>query len=294
MQNASLPVPRQSDLFDEEPAISPSRFRFPVSPEEGRSVSKTACGGGAAEEIKTRVKMALLLSLLLHAALASLFCVRSGQMLSPELDRPLQATWITWADAVSPIEKIQAPVPAAAVFPSRVSDQQIESASAKTAMKISTVLPTGLNGAKDEAPEIKPAAIDRTRAEALAAVSPSASVNEKDLAAIPDRRQPAAETKALSTYTTMAKPRYRENASPVYPPEARLRGQQGIVVVHAEILPEGRAGVLKVKTSSGYTLLDQSALDAVRTWRFEPARKMGMPVAVLVEVPIRFVLKPDR
>lgn len=34
--------------------------------------------------------------------------------------------------------------------------------------------------------------------------------------------------------------------------------------------------------------VDQSAVDAVQKWRFEPARKDGQPVAVKVSVEIRF------
>lgn len=34
--------------------------------------------------------------------------------------------------------------------------------------------------------------------------------------------------------------------------------------------------------------IDQSAIDAVKEWRFEPARKEGKPVAVKVTVEIRF------
>jgi TonB family protein len=37
--------------------------------------------------------------------------------------------------------------------------------------------------------------------------------------------------------------------------------------------------------------LDQRAEQAVRQWRFEPARRKGAPVDVLVEVAVEFMLR---
>ncbi len=91
-----------------------------------------------------------------------------------------------------------------------------------------------------------------------------------------------------------AYPLYRENMPPVYPEIARARGYEGIVLVSAEILPTGRVEQAKIRKSSGYSILDQSALNAVKAWLFEPARKSGRPFTMWVEVPIKFVLKTDK
>jgi TonB family protein len=93
--------------------------------------------------------------------------------------------------------------------------------------------------------------------------------------------------------TADACPLYRENAAPVYPEMARIRGYEGVVLVAAEILPDGSVGNLKIRKSSGYAVLDQSALEAVRPWKFEPAKRSGKPFAVWVELPIKFVLQDD-
>jgi periplasmic protein TonB len=90
-----------------------------------------------------------------------------------------------------------------------------------------------------------------------------------------------------------AYPLYRENVPPVYPEIARIRGYEGVVLVAAEILPDGHVGNMKIRRSSGYAILDQSAVDAVKPWKFEPARKSGKPFAVWVELPIKFVLQDD-
>lgn len=90
--------------------------------------------------------------------------------------------------------------------------------------------------------------------------------------------------------TVIAYPLYKENAPPVYPEIARLRGYEGIVLVFAEVLPDGRVGKIKIRKSSGYAILDQSAIQAVKPWRFEPAKKSGNPFAAWVELPIKFIL----
>lgn len=87
-----------------------------------------------------------------------------------------------------------------------------------------------------------------------------------------------------------AMPRYRENRPPVYPSTARQRGYEGDVLIAAEVRKDGRIGAVRVKRSSGYASLDDSALEAVKAWRFEPAKRMGSPVDALVEIPIRFKL----
>lgn len=89
----------------------------------------------------------------------------------------------------------------------------------------------------------------------------------------------------------MVPPRYLNAARPAYPIHARMRGYEGMVLLAVKVTTEGRAGEVRIKQSSGYAVLDQSALNAVRTWRFEPARKMNTPLAMTVDIPIRFSLK---
>ena len=90
-----------------------------------------------------------------------------------------------------------------------------------------------------------------------------------------------------------ASPLYRENTPPAYPAIAKLRGYEGVVLVNAEILPDGRVGSTAISKSSGYTILDQSAIEAVKLWKFEPAKKAGKPFAIRVKLPIKFVLHDD-
>jgi protein TonB len=89
---------------------------------------------------------------------------------------------------------------------------------------------------------------------------------------------------------TMILPRYLNAARPAYPLMARMRGYEGVVLLAVEVLTDGRPGEVWIKKSSGYALLDQSALNAVRAWRFEPARARDVPQAMTVDIPVRFAL----
>lgn len=92
---------------------------------------------------------------------------------------------------------------------------------------------------------------------------------------------------------TSAVPRYRSNPHPPYPYQARTRGHEGLVVMTAEVREDGRVSSIHLKRSSGYDSLDHSALTTVRSWLFEPARRHGMAVPSVVDIPIRFSLQED-
>ena len=85
--------------------------------------------------------------------------------------------------------------------------------------------------------------------------------------------------------------RYRRRIPPDYPRRAFELGQQGMVTLHAEVLPSGFPDELKVAKSSGYRLLDVAALAAVRKWEFEPTTINGSAVTSWVRVPVHFVIE---
>jgi len=78
---------------------------------------------------------------------------------------------------------------------------------------------------------------------------------------------------------------------PPYPVIARRRGWEGEVLLRVGVEGEGRVSAVEVDRSSGYPVLDRSALRWVETWRFAPATVDGSPVACEVIVPVRFVLE---
>ena len=78
------------------------------------------------------------------------------------------------------------------------------------------------------------------------------------------------------------------NPSPVYPPEARAAGLEGRVFLRVQISAQGAVKQVRVERSSGWQILDDAALKAVSVWRFDPARRAGLPVDSEVLVPIHF------
>jgi TonB family protein len=86
-------------------------------------------------------------------------------------------------------------------------------------------------------------------------------------------------------------PQYAENPKPIYPQEARRKGYEGEVILKVEVLSNGRVGRLEVKKSSGYELLDRSALATVKQWKFVPAKKGEAQIPLWVNIPIKFQLQ---
>ena len=78
---------------------------------------------------------------------------------------------------------------------------------------------------------------------------------------------------------------------PKYPELARTAHRQGAVVVEAEIATDGSLRSARVVSSPLGFGLEQSALDAVRAWRFAPARYGDRPIAVYYRWNILFSLR---
>jgi protein TonB len=84
------------------------------------------------------------------------------------------------------------------------------------------------------------------------------------------------------------------DARPRYPEDARQRGIEGTVELLVEVLPQGRAGAVVMKKSSGSWRLDRAAEDFYRTEaRFIPARRLGRPVSYTLHYAVRFELTDE-
>jgi TonB family protein len=84
-------------------------------------------------------------------------------------------------------------------------------------------------------------------------------------------------------------PRVLESPDPQYSDEARRAKYQGVVVLWVVVGPDGRVHDIRVQRTLGMGL-DERAVEAVRHWKFEPARKDGVPVAVQVNIEVNFRL----
>jgi protein TonB len=69
------------------------------------------------------------------------------------------------------------------------------------------------------------------------------------------------------------------NAAPPYPAAARRMGEQGEVRLDVHVAADGTVTEVRLRASSGSAVLDRSAIDTVRRWRFSPATVDGRAVA---------------
>ena len=90
--------------------------------------------------------------------------------------------------------------------------------------------------------------------------------------------------------TSLARPLGGYQTTPPYPEAARRDGIEGVVMLRFEVLANGKVGTVQVQQSAGREDLDRAAVEAVRTWLFEPARRGKEAVAVWVTLPVRFEL----
>jgi protein TonB len=82
-----------------------------------------------------------------------------------------------------------------------------------------------------------------------------------------------------------------DNAPPAYPAAARRRGEQGRVLVRADVSADGAPLAVMVAQSSGHTVLDEAAVAAVRHWQFIPGTSGGQAVRAVALVPVQFRLQ---
>ena len=87
-----------------------------------------------------------------------------------------------------------------------------------------------------------------------------------------------------------AKPLNYMNPAPLYPHIAKRRGWEGKVLIKVFVESDGTPSKIEVQDSSGYKILDDSAMKTVYTWRFEPARSKAGDISTWVVIPIHFKL----
>ncbi len=96
----------------------------------------------------------------------------------------------------------------------------------------------------------------------------------------------------LATFALHAAIPGRENPVPVrtvapeYP--SGMRGTSGLVMVKCTIDNQGNVTETAV-TKTSNEAFDKYAVDAIKKWKFKPARQDGNPITVQVTIPIKFV-----
>lgn len=104
-------------------------------------------------------------------------------------------------------------------------------------------------------------------------------------------KQQMASTGNPSDLTSFARPLGGYQTRPRYPDSARRQGIEGEALLRFQVLTDGHVASVTVSRSAGHADLDRAAVDAVRAWRFEPARRGEEKVAVWVTLPVRFQLQ---
>lgn len=99
---------------------------------------------------------------------------------------------------------------------------------------------------------------------------------------------PPLPTPPVRLHSGIEAPRKIADKAPVYPAIATAVRVEGIVILEATIDETGQVADLKVLRS--VPMLDAAAVDAVKQWRYSPARLNGTPIPVIVTVTVRFAL----
>ena len=81
-------------------------------------------------------------------------------------------------------------------------------------------------------------------------------------------------------------PKLIASPEPLYPAAARERSLGGVVLLDA--LVDAKGNVAEVKVISGPLLLQQAAVEALRRWKYQPARLDGQAIAVHTQVSVGF------
>jgi len=104
----------------------------------------------------------------------------------------------------------------------------------------------------------------------------------------PPQAHAAPKTKLIRLSAPIVAAKALYQPKPVYPHIAIVAHIQGMVVLQAIIGKDGAIQDLTVQ--SGHPLLVNAALDAVRTWRYQPTLLNSEPVDVLTEIDVIFNL----
>jgi protein TonB len=91
--------------------------------------------------------------------------------------------------------------------------------------------------------------------------------------------------------TQTAIPRGGYQVRPSYPSSARRLGIQGMTTLRIYVAADGRVTDVVIQGSAGHPDLDTAAAEAVKRWRFEPARRGSEAVGMWVLLPVEFRLK---
>jgi periplasmic protein TonB len=243
-------------------------------------------------------------SCLVHAGLIAGILSAERWIMSAEAFRPpvLITEAVTVSDAPSSPEPIRkkpepkrAPSTAARLARSLTTPLQKVAEAMAPAPAVSTP-PVSTPAAPEMPPpaaSAAPGAGMTASTEPVAAPGPSAGTGAPSAVSAPAvvASAPSRDTGTGGAITQSARPQGGYQVRPSYPSSALRQGIQGTTMLKVHVLIDGRVGDVVVQQSAGHPDLDQAAIEAVRRWRFEPARRGSDPVAMWVLLPVQFQIR---
>lgn len=117
------------------------------------------------------------------------------------------------------------------------------------------------------------------------------SATTQSASGAPNTASHAAPASTAQASGSSSEPRFRVPPSaPEYPKASRMRRQEGTVLLEVKLGTQGEQLQIVLLKSSGFPLLDRSALKAVKGWQFLPQEINGQGVSHVVRIPVRFEL----
>ena len=238
-------------------------------------------------------------SCLLHAGLVGGAIVVGRDLVTPKVPAVLVAD-LTLIEAPRPIETPVAAAPAVPA-PKRekltmpkpvVTPSPAPAAEARTIENPTPPAPAAVEPAP--APRESPSPPARESAGGSAGeptgiqLETSSNGGTSNGASTPSQTAKARPSDAL---TSTAMPRGGYQVQPSYPSSARRLGIQGMTTLRVYVAADRRVGEVLIHQSAGHPDLDSAAAEAVKRWRFEPARRGADPVGVWVLLPVEFRLR---
>lgn len=84
---------------------------------------------------------------------------------------------------------------------------------------------------------------------------------------------------------------YLHNPAPEYPRMSRRAKEQGRVMLRVTVSAKGEAESVELEKSSGFGRLDDAAIQTVKKWTFEPAKRNNQTIRGIAIVPVSFTLE---
>ena len=151
-------------------------------------------------------------------------------------------------------------------------------------IQVSELLPAATSSRRQQ--ESEPEEATQMRA-TMVRWTPKADAAEADASAVEIQFQAAAQA-GVAEELPRSLP---SNPAPLYPADAVSARVEGRVVLRVFVTASGGVTSVTVDVSSGSTSLDESALAAIKRWRFAPARRGGSPIDYEIRVPVRFSIQ---